>query len=288
MDLLSETEAMLQGLAQDASMSEAPAAGTLAAETVPVTEHSVVQTEQFHEQSGQPAVVQVSQQVDDGKQVTTAAETYVVENDQIAQVAAPTVAVDLKGSGLEQPASALPVPGEVQADSVPDQQPQQAAANGIAVAHPSTSGIPESNSTVDAVDGSAQHQTEPERGRSRKRRARWGPPANQVAEPAATADGEPTGRKKRRSRWEEPTPAADDSQQLAVVDMSNGSGFPHEIVLAGGIKVSLKSQSPAHISDCKHDCCCICSCLILHANLLFHLPLKQFMHDAVLRFLYFV
>ena len=245
MDVLSETEAMLQGLAQDASMSEAPAVEALAAETVPIVEHDVVQTEQVHKESGQPAVVQVSQQVDDGTQVTTAAETYVVDNDQVAQVAAPTGAIDLNGSGVEQPASALPASAEVQADSVPDQQPQQAAANGIADTHISTSGLLESNSTVAAIDALEQPQTEPERGRSRKRRARWGPPANQVAEPAAnaTADGEATGRKKRRSRWEEPTPAADDSQQLAVVDMSNGSGFPHEIVLAGGIKVSLQPQS---------------------------------------------
>jgi len=100
-------------------------------------------------------------------------------------------------------------------------------------------GLAEINGPAGTNGTAEAAQAEPERGHTRKRRGRWGPPANAPAESAAeaTADGEPTGRKKRRSRWEEPAPAADDSQQLAILDMSAGSGFPHEIVLAGGIKV---------------------------------------------------
>ena len=243
MDIATETEALLQGLAQDTSMSEAPASEVV--ETTAVLE--TVQSTEAQTEAGQPTAVLVSQQVGDGNTVTTAAETYVVTDSDTAQ---PAEAPEVAASGIEQPSMAPPVGTEDAETSVTtDQQAQQPVANGTDI---STSGLAEAHITAIADGLSEKAQTEPERGRSRKRRARWGPPANKVAEPVAdtAADGEPTGRKKRRSRWEEPAPAAEDSQQLAVVDMSNGSGFPHEIVLAGGIKVSLTSQ-PALLLMCR-------------------------------------
>ena len=234
MDLASETEALLQGMAQDTSLSEAPAGEVV--ETDPVQD--TIQITEVQKEAGQPATAVITQQVDDGKTVTTAAETFVVTDSETAQ---PAEAPECAASDIEQPS--MPPLAATEAAEPPvstDQQTQQPVANGTDI---STSGLVENHSTARADGLPETAQTEPERGRSRKRRARWGPPANKVAEPVADtpADGEQTGRKKRRSRWEEPAPAAEDSQQLAVVDMSNGSGFPHEIVLAGGIKVSLAS-----------------------------------------------
>ena len=240
MDLATETEAMLRGMAQDTSLLEASAGEVV--ETAPVQD--VIQATEVQTEAGQPATVVVSQQADDGNTVTTAAETYVATESETAQ---PAEAPEVAASDIEQPSK--PPPSVTEAAETPattDQQAQQPVANGTDI---STSGLAETHSTA-REDGLVEKaQTDTERGRSRKRRARWGPPANKVAEPVADtpADGEQTGRKKRRSRWEEPAPATEDSQQLAVVDMSNGSGFPHEIVLAGGIKVSLASQPALHL-----------------------------------------
>lgn len=238
MDLATETEALLQGMANDVSLSAGQA---VAAETPPVLQQDT--TEEVQITAGQPTIVQVLQQVDAGDTVTTAAETYVVTESEPAQTAE---AAEVTASDIEQP---NPVPSvaadEPEAPVTTDQQAQQPDANGTDI---STSGLVDPQSTAGADSAPERPQTEPERGRSRKRRARWGPPANKVADPVTdtNADGEQTGRKKRRSRWEEPAPAAEDSQQLAIVDMSNGSGFPHEIVLAGGIKVSLAPQPATH------------------------------------------
>ena len=79
----------------------------------------------------------------------------------------------------------------------------------------------------------------------RKRRNRWGPKEGEAPAPGqeptaeATPEGgatpppsEEPGKKKRRSRWEEPAP--EPSMALATV----GAGaFPKELVLPGGIKV---------------------------------------------------
>ena len=260
MDVASETEAMLQGPAQEATTTEVSADGALTDEAASNVAQTVVQSEQMQSASGEPTVVQ---QVNDGKEVTTAAETYVVREDDTAQAAMPAEASDINIQAVNDALAASPAAGEPQSGS--DQQPEQLAQNGTADTHTSANGLPTSDSTAVASTIAEQPQTEPDRGRSRKRRARWGPPANQVAEPAAelNADGAPTGRKKRRSRWEEPAPAADDSQQLAVVDMSNGSGFPHEIVLAGGIKVNL--LVPLSTAFCKSHlrlCCHLCKRLL--------------------------
>ena len=226
MDLASETDAMLQGLAPDASVDQAPVAQPADG---PDTAEAMLGDEAQPGPSA-PAAVQAQEQVDDGEQVTTAAETYVI----------PDTVVDARAAGVatENPAQSEPgtaslvEPCVAQADPVADQRAEQP----VVSMDTRVNGVAETNGSA-GTNGTAE--AEPERGRSRKRRGRWGPPANAPAESAAelTADGEPTGRKKRRSRWEEPAPAADDSQQLAIVDMSAGSGFPHEIVLAGGIKV---------------------------------------------------
>lgn len=227
MDLASETDAMLQ---EDASASEAPVAqpadGSETAEAMIGIE-------------AQPgpsvaAVVTAQQQVDDGEQVTTTTETYVAVPDTAADASAAGVATE--STAPSEPGTAsLAEPSVAQEDPASDQRAEQPVVS--MDAH--VNGVAETNGTADTNGTAETPQAEPETGRSRKRRARWGPPANAPAESAAeaTADGEPTGRKKRRSRWEEPAPAADDSQQLAILDMSAGSGFPHEIVLAGGIKV---------------------------------------------------
>lgn len=242
MDLATETEALLQGMAQDTSLPE-PSAGEVV-KTAPVFQHDTIQATEAQTEAEQPTTVLVSQQVDDGNTVTTAAETYVVTNSETTQTAQAT---EVAASDIEQPSMPPPVAtDDAETPVTTDQQAQQPVANGTDI---STSGSAETHSAARADGLPEKAQTEPERGRSRKRRARWGPPANKVAEPVADtpADGEQTGRKKRRSRWEEPAPAVEDSQQLAVVDMSNGSGFPHEIVLAGGIKVSLASQLALHL-----------------------------------------
>lgn len=270
MDLSSETDAVLQGLAQEASLNEAtvlqPTDQEAAADTQ-VASHDTPQPG-----SAAPAVVQVIEQIDDGEKVTTVAETSLAVPDaMLDDVAAGTIAEVI----AQQPgATSATEPSVAESNPVLDQQSEQPAANGATDAH--TNGVTESGGMSD-VDGKADAaQGEPERGRSRKRRARWGPAANAPAEPApdVTADGEPTGRKKRRSRWEEPAPAADESQQLAIVDMSAGSGFPHEIVLAGGIKVghydtpSSCNAPMRHKGPCYEAACSICYnyCIIMHVQ----------------------
>lgn len=239
--MAAETDALLQGMAQAASLPEAPAGEAVAVETAPVLQQETASNaEAEHLTAGI-----TSPQVDGGISVTTAAESCVATDSETAQTAhLSEVTVD----DTVEPSLVPPVAtAEAEALVKTDQQAQQPVTDGTNI---STSGLAGTHNTAGEDGLPAKAQTEPERGRSRKRRARWGPPANKVAEPATdTPDGEQTGRRKRRSRWEEPAPA-EDSQQLAVVDMTNGSGFPHEIVLAGGIKVSLAPQ-PAYDVICK-------------------------------------
>lgn len=210
MALATENAASIDGLVGEAS--EAPSDQAVAeAQVAPVLQHEAVGTGADHAEAEQPTLVLVSEQINHGE-VITAAEVETVTDSKTAQT---VEAPEVEANDTEKP-NVTP----------PDTR---------------TIGLTESHSLAGADSAVQAAQTEPGRGRSRKRGARWGPPANRVAEPVAetNAAGEQTGRKKRRSRWEEPTAPAEDSQQLAVVDMSNGSGFPHEIVLAGGIKVSL-------------------------------------------------
>lgn len=245
MDLAAETDALLQGMAQGASLPDAPTGEAVAVETARALQQETVPNAEADSEAGQPTAAIASPQVDGGTTVTTPAENSVVTDSETAQTANSTeVAVNDTG----EPSLAPPVATETAEALVKtDQQAQQPVTDGTNI---STSGLAGTHNTAGEDGLPAKPQTEPERGRRRKRRARWGPPANKVAEPTTdTPDGVPTGRRKRRSRWEEPT-AAEESQQLAVVDMSNGSGFPHEIVLAGGIKVSLAPQ-PAYDVMCK-------------------------------------
>ena len=269
MDVASETEALLAGIAKEA---------TSAAEAVddaPAQQQVLANGEKAPEafaanEAVEPAVIQVEEQVDDGEQVTTVQATYVTGADSAAPdvVTAtedPATVVDQ----VDQPALAsTEETAEPQLNPVPDQPAELPAANGISNAE--VNGVPDTNGTLPASTTADTAQAEPERGRSRKRRARWGPPANAPAEPTAdpAADGEQTGRKKRRSRWEEPAPAAEDSQQLTVIDTAGGAGFPHEIVLAGGIKVrhefdmhhsfnvSASLHSVIKVHDKAATCCC--------------------------------
>ncbi len=243
MDFASETDAMLQGLAQEATLTEIPLA-----EPSDVAQPSAVEEATQSEavsMSAEPAVVQAQEQYNDGEQLDTVAATYIAVPDGAASPNGASLgAKEDTTAQLVQPASTAPAEtATAQPDPGSNLQAENPAANSADDAH--TNGVADTNGTVEAPP------SEPERGRSRKRRARWGAPANAPAEPAAdaTADGEQTGRKKRRSRWEEPAPAAEESQQLAIVDMSAGSGFPHEIVLAGGIKVSYASVN-MQISSC--------------------------------------
>ena len=82
-------------------------------------------------------------------------------------------------------------------------------------------------------------------GGGRKRRNRWGPKegeapaAGQEQAPDASEGGvtpppaEEPGKKKRRSRWEEPAP----EPSMALANVGAGA-FPKELVLPGGIKVA--------------------------------------------------
>ena len=64
------------------------------------------------------------------------------------------------------------------------------------------------------------------------KKQRWGPPAEYVP---LKADSQQLARKrKRKSRWEE----AEAEPSKAIVAVQGGAGFPQEIVLSGGIKVS--------------------------------------------------
>ena len=230
MDMASETDAMLQGLAQDASVNQAPVAQPAdASDTAEATLGVEVQPA-----PSAPAAVQFQEQVDDRDEVTTTAETYVAVPDTVVGASAAGVATEIPAQS-EPGFAGLFEPSVAQADPASDQRAEQPVVS--MTTH--VNSVAETNGTAGTSGKAEDAQAEPERGRGRKRRARWGPPANAPAESAAelTADGEPTGRKKRRSRWEEPAPAGGDLQQLAIVDMSAGSGFPHEIVLAGGIKV---------------------------------------------------
>ncbi|KAK9851334.1 hypothetical protein WJX84_006342 [Apatococcus fuscideae] len=93
-------------------------------------------------------------------------------------------------------------------------------------------------------------------GGGRKRRNRWGPKegeapaAGQEQAPDASEGGvtpppaEEPGKKKRRSRWEEPAP----EPSMALANVGAGA-FPKELVLPGGIKVALPSAltgQPTH------------------------------------------
>ncbi len=230
MDLALETDAMLQGLAQDASVNQAPVAQPADGSD---TAEAMLGVEAQPGPSA-PAALRAQEQVDDGEQVTTTAETSVAVPDTVVDASAAGVATE-SAAQSEPGLASLAEPSVKQADPVSDQPAEQP----VVSMDTHVNGLAETNGTAGTNGTAEAAQAEHERGRSRKRRARWGPPANAPAESAAelTADGEPTGHKKRRSRWEEPASAADDSQQLAIVDMSAGSGFPHEIVLAGGIKV---------------------------------------------------
>lgn len=237
MDIAAETDALLQGMAQAASLPEAPTGEAVAVETARVLQQETVSNAEAESEAGQPTAGIASPQVDGG--ITATIESVVTGSET-----APTAnSSEVTANDTEEPSVAPPVATEEAVVLVKtDQQAQQPVTEGTNI---STSTLAGTHNTAGEDGLPEKPQTEPERGRSRKRRARWGPPANKVAEPVAdTADGEQPGRRKRRSRWEEPT-AAEESQQLAVVDMSNGSGFPHEIVLAGGIKVSLAPQ-PAY------------------------------------------
>ncbi|KAG2422766.1 hypothetical protein HXX76_015786 [Chlamydomonas incerta] len=99
----------------------------------------------------------------------------------------------------------------------------------------------------------------------RRRRRKWGPPAldapgggdgqgaagggggsTPTPPPEGGADGDEAERKRRRrSRWEESDGAAAANTALAVVPAAGGGAlmalFPREVVLSGGIKVSLPS-----------------------------------------------
>lgn len=229
MDLASETEALLQGLAADP------------APTDPVDRSA-------------PDIADILL-----GDVQSAVEPLAAANAMTAADAPPEQAVQAEHASLTDSATASAV--EPQPDSATDTQAQQAepateAAAPITDAETDASAEPAAAAPLSAPVGDAATngvasthgtaeangipaQTEPERGRSRKRRARWGAPANAPKEPAAdgAAEGQ-TGRKKRRSRWEEPAPDSEEAQALTVIDTSGGSGFPHEIVLAGGIKVN--------------------------------------------------
>lgn len=205
--------------------------------------HETVATEALQTGSGHPTVGLFSQQVSEANEVVVAAQTG--DSRTVQTVKAPEIAAnDIEKSSLGPPA--------ISNEPTTGQQEQRPAITGAVGTDISPSGLLESRSLAGADGEPQQAQNGPGRGCSRKRGARWGPPANKLAEPVTdtTAEGEQTGRKKRRSRWEEPTAAAGDSQHLAVVDMSNGSGFPHEIVLAGGIKVSLDCTVPAVCMKC--------------------------------------
>jgi len=90
MDLASETDAMLQGLAQDASVDQAlvaqPADGSDTAEAM--------LGDEAQPGPSAPAAVQAQEQVDDGDQVTTAAETYVAVPDTVVDARAAGVATE--------------------------------------------------------------------------------------------------------------------------------------------------------------------------------------------------
>ena len=240
MDVAAETEALLAGLTEEAGTVAEPVEQPPADEQVSA---EVDQTPAVATSDGvvEPAIVEIQEQVDDGEHVTTVQATYVATDDAVPTdadtVVEQAVAVDA------QPDSSAPIASTEAAaapeSAVADQQNELPVANGVSDEH--LNGLPDTTSTAQPT--AAADTTQAERGRSKKRRARWGPPANAPAEPAADAAGDGEGRKKRRSRWEEPAPAADDSQQLTVIDTAGGAGFPHEIVLAGGIKVRYLSMS---------------------------------------------
>ena len=201
MDLNSKTDAELQPDASSTALASSPEALGQTASTADAAQAAL----------GEPAVVHILQSVNEGDQEAFAAANAGVVPDSEPQLGAPP-----SGQPAEELAASA-VTGTHTVTSVADREV----------------GIVDTDSSVEPSQDAAQQ------GRSRKRSARWGLPANAPAEPAADAgEDTQTGRKKRRSRWEEPGLAAiADRSQLAVVDLSAGSGFPHEIVLAGGIKV---------------------------------------------------
>lgn len=241
MDSASETDAMLQGLTEEASPPQAP--DSLADPAIPAVELAA-ETGKDLPASAEPAIVQVQEPVEDGEQLTSvAASKAVASAAETMQDSTPAHTAADSSAQVEQLGLAAPIES-AELQLAPDHQPEQPHA--ISVSDTLTNGVADTNNKAGTNEVAAAAHAAPERGRSRKRRARWGAPANAPAEPAAdaAADGEQTGRKKRRSRWEESAPVAEESQQLAIVDMSAGSGFPHEIVLAGGIKVKQSTTVP--------------------------------------------
>lgn len=241
MDVAGDTEALLQNLAAEPAPTDpvdipAPdAAETLtdAAQDAVEPASAVDAVPAADDAVDGPTPAQAAPDVEDA-----AAASAMNIDSQPPSSAAATTDTDTVQAAHPAP-DAAPVTDtvpEADASAEPGSAPVSAPVSDAA-----TNGVTSTNDTADANGVPAQ--TEPERGRSRKRRARWGAPANAPKEVAAdgAVDGQ-TGRKKRRSRWEEPAPESEEAQALTVVDTSGGSGFPHEIVLAGGIKVSIDNE----------------------------------------------
>lgn len=256
MNVASETETLLATLAKEASSTAEAADETLVSEAA-LANGEATAAEAAADQPAEPAVLQVQEQVDDGEQVTTTETTYVADANNVAAETVTAATGTAPVVGEQSDPASLAAPAEAQTTAIAD-QPTEPSASGISNAE--TNGVAEADGTTAPTPAADAVPAEPERGRSKKRRARWGPPANAPAEPAANAagEGEQTGRKKRRSRWEEPAPAAEDSQQLTVIDTAGGAGFPHEIVLAGGIKVP-DEQHASYLTTCA-------PCAVLHAS----------------------
>ena len=269
MDLSNETEALLEGLAGDGALTDPLAEPATTAAGVPadtadaliksataVNTDSVPQSTDEEPVQGQ-SIVDKTTVVSDADGTVT--ETTVVSTSAPELIVEVSTAAANEDSGANAEAQAVP---DAAADAQPVKQaPSTAAADSVPVSDIAVNGVAEANGSA-ALSGTA----EPERGRNRKRRARWGPPANAPKESAAdgAANGEPTGRKRRRSRLEEPPPEVEDSQALTVVDTSGGSGFPHEIVLAGGIKVIcyiMPASLACFCSSMHCDCALLLCCL---------------------------
>ena len=267
-DVAEETEALLQNLASDPVPSDpvdeptsdaadaAPEAmqdnaePAAASVTVSASDPTAEESTQAHVapdslEPGADSDGNVSGQPDSSVAMDT--ETLVV---QAAEPVADTAAEPI--SDVAPVTDAVPE-ADLAAEPAAAQPAAAQPTSAAPVSDSGTNGAADTDGT--AVANGIPAQAEPERSRSRKRRARWGAPANAPKENAAdgAADGAGTGRKKRRSRWEEPAPDTEESQALTLVDTSGGSGFPHEIVLAGGIKVSMhrcmnSAGSTAHAS----------------------------------------
>lgn len=117
-----------------------------------------------------------------------------------------------------------------------------------------------------------------------QRRHRWGPPMDEVNKAGEGGEAE-RGRRKKRSRWEEP----DQPSMAIVVAAPPGSAigsfsFPKSVTLSGGITVRVHVTSGSVMRDLAQHCpcaCCAWACDGMRSVCMHMIVMSSVQHDPV-------